>query len=132
MPFRERLVNSKFAGFPVLPGEMLDPAMRFILEIVEDCCLRETKCPEQRGSAPGDLFPQLLCFLQAPGNSFVVEEKAVPVRLRTVGERLPTEKEETVRSVSNRVPAPKTHLSRFRCRVEIVRIAIENPADLAA
>src|SRR5580704_18865742 len=127
MPFRERLVDCKIAGIPVLPGEMLDPAMRFILEIVEDRRLRDAICPEQHRSAPSDLFSQQFRFLQTPGNPLVMEEKPVPVRFRTIWERPPAKKKQAIRSMSNRVPAPKTHLSRFRRRVEIVRVAIENP-----
>ena len=51
---------------------------------------------------------------------------------RTVGQRTPAEKEQAVRPVGDRVPTPEAHLSGFGRGVEVVGVAIQDAADLAA
>ena len=52
--------------------------------------------------------------------------------LGTVWQRTPAKEDDAVGTVRDRVPAPEPHLSGFGRRVKVVRVAVQDPADLAA
>ena len=52
--------------------------------------------------------------------------------LRTVWQRTPAKEDEAVGTIGDRIPTPQPHLSGFGGRVKVVRVAVQDSANLAA